>query len=448
VSVAVSATGRGTTAAKFVEQCRQTFGDEAAATGDATAQFAIDGQRPAAVCYPANVEELGRSVAAAALANLAMIPVGNGAQLGIGRSPRRYDVAMCTRRMRRVVAHEAADLTVTVEAGTTIDELNASLAAATQFLPLDPPRSNEVTIGGLVATDATGPLRFAYGKVRDVLIGMRAVLADGTIVKAGGRVVKNVAGYDLMKLMAGSHGSLAIVAEATFKVRPRPEIEAVFVVGVERIQDAVAAGLYALSARLQPAFVEAVNQIAADTVGLRAPALIIGCHGSAGEIEAQRHELDSIFGARVEMLDRPRGADLTARLRQLGTTDGAAGCRIVTSVSRLASVLGHVAQEASARSIDILLGAHVGNGVAVLRCPLPRDKAGAFTDFALWLSSQVAAAGGIVTFDALPASLKDRIDPWSTERALPAARRSLMHAIKDALDPRGLLSPGCFVGGI
>ncbi len=448
MSVAASSTGRGTTAAKFVEQCQQTFGADAIVTGDATAQFSIDGQRPAAVCYPANIEELGRCVAAAALANLAMIPVGNGAQLGIGRSPRRYDVAMCTRRMQRVIAHEAADMTVTVEAGVTIDQLNAKLGVAAQFLPIDPPRGHEVTVGGLIATDASGPLRLAYGKARDLLIGVRAVLADGTVVKGGGRVVKNVAGYDLMKLMTGSHGSLAIIAEATFKVRPRPEIEAVFVAGFERIDDAVEAGLYALTVNLQPAFVEALNELAADAVGLSGAPLVIGCHGAADEIAAQRRELQSVFGPRIRMLDSASAAKLSFGLRQLGIGSDLAGCKIVTIPSRLASALQHVAAEAQARSIDVLLAAHVGNGVAMVRSPMSREKLSAFADFARWLHGEIAAVGGIATFDALPTSLKDRIDPWSTDRTLPLARRSLMRAVKDALDPRGLLSSGCFIGGI
>jgi len=449
VSVPVSASGRSTAAAKFVEQCRQTFGFDAAAGGDATAQFTIDGQRPAAVCRPASTHQLSRCVAAAAASNLAIVPVGNGAQLGIGSSPRRYDVAMCTRRMARVVSHEAADMTVTVEAGATLDELNVALGSAAQFLPIDPPRSRDVTIGGLIATDATGPLRLGYGKVRDLLIGIRAVLADGTVVKGGGRVVKNVAGYDLMKLLAGSHGSLAIVAEATFKIRPRPEAEGVFLVGVRHIEAAVAAGLQVLNAPVQPAFVEALNENAASAAELPGAALIIGCHGSNEEIEAQHGAIESVLGAgRVVKLGATDGADLMARVRELSTAPGSAGAQIVTPVSRLASTLGQIIHEARERSVDVSLMVHVGNGVALLRCPMARDKVTAFADFALWLRGEVAAVGGAATFDALPASLKDRIDPWSTDRALSAAQLSLMRSVKEALDPRGMLSPGCFVGGV
>jgi len=186
---------------------------------DVLTAFTVDGCAPCCVLFPSTAEDLSRCVAAADAAGLALIPAGNGTQLHIGHAPQRYDVALSTRRLRRIVAHEAADMTVSVEAGLTLAELNAALAAAGQRLPLDPPYPEHTTIGALIATDACGPLRLSQGKVRDLLIGVTVVLADGSVVKGGGRVVKNVAGYDLMKLFTGSFGTLGIVTEATFKIR-------------------------------------------------------------------------------------------------------------------------------------------------------------------------------------------------------------------------------------
>jgi len=191
--------------------------------------FAVDEHTPPYVALPTTIDELARCVAAAHAADLAVIPAGNGSQLHVGRAPTRYDLALSTQKLTRVLAHEAADMTVTVEAGITLAQLNALLASAGQRLPLDPPHPELTTIGGLIATDACGPLRLAHGKVRDLLIGVTVVLADGTPTHGGGRVVKNVAGYDLMKLFTGSFGTLGIVVEATFKLRPLPEHEAVFV---------------------------------------------------------------------------------------------------------------------------------------------------------------------------------------------------------------------------
>ena len=183
----------------------------AVVSGDASGAFAVDGRTPQDVAFPATIDEVARCAAAAHAADLAVIPVGNGTQLHIGRPPRRYDLALSTQRLNRILAHEAADMTVTVEAGITLAQLNTALATAGQRLPIDPPHPERTTIGALIATDASGPLRLSQGKVRDLLIGITVVLADGTLVHGGGRVVKNVAGYDLMKLFTGSFGTLGII---------------------------------------------------------------------------------------------------------------------------------------------------------------------------------------------------------------------------------------------
>ena len=199
------------------------FGTDAVVVGDAARSYAIDGQAPHCAVFPNTIGDASRCAAAADRAGFATVAVGNGTQLGIGRAPRRYDVALSTQHMHRIVAHEAADMTVTVEAGATVTQLNDALSSAGQWLPLDPPHPDATTIGALIATNASGPLRVSQGTVRDLLIGITIVLADGTAIHGGGRVVKNVAGYDLMKLFTGSFGTLGIIAEATFKIRPRPE---------------------------------------------------------------------------------------------------------------------------------------------------------------------------------------------------------------------------------
>lgn len=445
-----SAAGRQGDVGRFVDQCRQMLGADAAVVGDEAARFAIDDQRPGAVCFPKDIDALSRCVAAAAATDLAIVPVGNGTQLGMGRVPRRYDVAVSTRRMCRIVAHEAADMTVTVEAGATLAELDAAMEQAAQFLPLDAPRPNDVTVGALIATDASGPLRMSCGRVRDLLIGVRAVLADGTIVKGGGRVVKNVAGYDVMKLLTGSHGSLAIIAEATFKIRPRPAVERCFVIDVDRIDAAVALGLQSMAAEMQPAFVEGVNAAAGREIGLANAALIVGLHGSQAEIDAQRLVLETIAGKdRVEEVGAEHAPELVRRLRDLPAAERTYGCRIATLPSRLAATLAHIEREAQKRSIDAALLAHVGSGAAVLRCDADRLSTGALADFAAWIQAQVSAAeGGVVVFDKLPKRLKEDIDPWGTDRTLSATQLSLMRNLKAALDPQGLLSPGRFVGGL
>jgi glycolate oxidase FAD binding subunit len=449
VSFPLLRSGRRVEVGRFIEQCRQHLGPDSAVSGHDAAQYSIDGQRPAAVCYPASIEALSHCVASATALDLTVVPIGNGTQLHMGRAPRRYDVAVSTQRLNRILAHEAADLTVTVEAGTTLAELGKKLAAASQFLALDPAAAEDMTVGGVIATNASGPLRLSYGRVRDLLIGIVAVLADGTIVKGGGRVVKNVAGYDVMKLLTGSYGTLAIVAEATFKVHPRPAVESCFVVRFERIDRAVALGLQSLNATLMPAFLEAVDDGAGKLLGLQGAALVVGCHGSPQETEAQRLELEAISSAPVAGMSPSQASDLAARLRAFPAMASVLGCRIAAPVSRIGSILFHVEREMRRRAVDYAITCHVGNGVGVVRCSGEKVAGGDVVEIAEWIRAEVSAAeGSVVAFDVLPRRLKDDIDPWGAERALSAAQLSLSRKLKDALDPRGLLSPGRFVGGL
>jgi glycolate oxidase FAD binding subunit len=171
---------------------------------------------------PATAEELARKLCDAAGEKLSVVPLGGGRASGMGCPLERCDVIMQTTRLDRVIEHEHADMVVSVEAGITLEALQSHLGRAGQFLPVDPFNSPGHTIGGLLATGWTGPLRLRYGSPRDFLIGIRVALPDGKLASAGGRVVKNVSGYDLMKLHYGALGSLGVIVAASFKVFPRP----------------------------------------------------------------------------------------------------------------------------------------------------------------------------------------------------------------------------------
>ena len=427
-------------------------------SADATIEFAIDGRGPHQVVYPATLDELVRSVATAQADNLAVIPAGNGTQLHVGRAPARYDLAVSTQRLNRILAHEAADMTVTVEAGVTLAQLNAALASAGQRLPIDPPHPERTTIGALIATDASGPLRLSHGKVRDLLIGITVVLANGTFVHGGGRVVKNVAGYDLMKLFTGSFGTLGIVVEATFKLRPLPQREAVCVLPASRAQAAIELGLEIMRTAVAPLYIEMVNALGAGCVGLDGPAVVVGCGDTAEEIAVQRERLAAqatTSALRVcepadavrmyaALRDLPAGRLLPLPARPLGMGHGAGlcGCRISALPLPLAPLLARIETEAARRELAPAILAHVGSGVAFLRFGAsPHDT---FAAFAEWLQENVRAAGGWVVFDLLTPALKERIDPWGRE----PPGMALMRGIKQTLDPTGRLSPGRFVGGI
>src|SRR5947209_11267436 len=175
-----------------------------------------------AVAKPSTADELARRLHDAASQKLAVVPVGGGRASGMGGAPERLDVELHTTRLDRVIEHSQADMVVSVEAGITLEALQHELAKSAQFLPLDPFSSPGHTIGGLLATGWTGPLRLRFGSPRDFLIGIRVALPDGKLATAGGRVVKNVSGYDLMKLHYGALGSLGVIVAASFKVFPKP----------------------------------------------------------------------------------------------------------------------------------------------------------------------------------------------------------------------------------
>ena len=204
-------------------------------------EIAIDGLRPAAVERPAGEAEVARLLAEAAEAGRAVVPVGGGRLLGMGGRLERFDVALDLAGMAEILEQSQADLTVSVQAGITLERLNQALGEAGQFLPLDPPGGPGHTIGGLLATAVTGPLRLRYGSARDFLIGLRVALPDGRLATSGGRVVKNVSGYDMNKLHHGALGSLGVIVAATFKVFPLPHHEVTLAAGggqelVERAQ--------------------------------------------------------------------------------------------------------------------------------------------------------------------------------------------------------------------
>ncbi|NOT58819.1 MAG: FAD-binding oxidoreductase, partial [Acidobacteria bacterium] len=188
--------------------------------------FRLGEEETRVIAYPHNIEELSAMMKLAHEANWRVAPAGAGTWLEMGNAIAQFHLIVSTAQMNRVLEYEPADLTCSVEAGVTLREFNLQAAEHNQFLPLDPFGDEKATIGATVATASYGPLRAGYGTPRDWLVGCRVVHADGTITTAGGKVVKNVAGYDLCKLYTGSFGTLVILAELYFKMRALPRADA------------------------------------------------------------------------------------------------------------------------------------------------------------------------------------------------------------------------------
>src|SRR5262245_357399 len=215
----------------------------------------IDGVMPREIVEPASAEDVAAVLASASKQRTSVVIRGGGTKMGWGRTPSSLDVVLSTTRLNAVVAHEHADLTATVQAGARLDEINHVLARHGQWLPIES-AFDDSTIGGAIATNDSGPLRHRYGTPRDLLIGIRLALADGRLIKAGGNVVKNVAGYDIGRLISGSHGSLAAIVSATFKLLPLPAASETLVATFNSAEALVAATSAITNSQLEPAAVE------------------------------------------------------------------------------------------------------------------------------------------------------------------------------------------------
>jgi glycolate oxidase FAD binding subunit len=373
---------------------------------------------------PQSVEEIAELVKRCEADKISLAPMGASRTLAqIRRSPVRIGISL--RRMARIIAYEPDDMTVAVEGGISVGDLNTTLMKSGQRLPVDPRDPSATTIGALIAAAYAGPLRLSEGTVRDLLIGIQFVGHGGRIVRAGGRVVKNVAGYDLMKVMTGSFGTLGIITEATFKVRPIPENYTLAVATYDDHDSAFAAAA-SLHDRLPLIHLEVTSPRVSALLGLASRfAVLVGFAGIASELAYQRDRIGSGF----EMIEGERANALYAALRDVDL-DNAIAARIAV----LPNELGRFTRESSADFV-----AHAGSGVAEL-----------FSGDALpnaverWRAIAHTARGHLRVISA-PASIGNQIEFF--DRPNPGALK-LMQRLKTTFDPVNIFNPGCFVGGL
>jgi glycolate oxidase FAD binding subunit len=402
------------------------------------ARDAVDGVVPPWIVRPGTVAEVQECVRAAATDGLALVASGLGAYLDRGAPPERLDVLLRLDRLGRVVDHQAADMTVTVEAGCRLDRLAEALAGAGQWLPLDPPEPAVTTVGGLIAADLSGPLRAAHGRVRDALIGLRVVGADGALVSGGGRVVKNVAGYDLPKLHVGALGTLGVVVEATFKVRPRPACEEAVVVAARTPTLAGALAQALLDLDVQPHWLELAGPGGLAEGPGDGAAVAVGFAGIADEVAHARSQALAIAAAQglrgVVVRD---GAALRARLARFPLEPAPAVIRAAGLPTEVADLVVAI-ETAAAAPVRCL--AHAANGV--VRAAIA--QASAVAPLVATLRPQLEARGGSLVVERAVLEVKRQVDVWGD--AGPAL--TLMRRVKSVYDPGRVLAPGRFVAGI
>jgi glycolate oxidase FAD binding subunit len=397
--------------------------------------------RPARfVAEPASTGEAAALLRAAEALGLSVLPRGTGTRLDWGSPPRSCDLIVSTTRLNQVLEHAAGDLVVRVQAGVQLHDLQERLAAEGQRLALDPPGG--ATVGGLVATNVTGPLRFRYGAPRDLLIGITIVRADGTIAKAGGKVVKNVAGYDLGKLYAGSYGTLGLITEATFRLHPLPAASTWITAETDDSATAAALVLSAARSPFAPAAIELDWPSGSDQ--LTVSVLLEGDESSVDERAA-------LLAAWLASEPAGRRSAQTKRADHHpgNLALGARGTHIRVSfwAGRLADVLRSVRASASSRGLDPTVSGAAASGVLEVSVSAdgPADRTAAFI---AGLRSAPATANGemptgsVVVLDA-PPEVRAAVDLWG-----PVPSLDLIRAVKDQFDPGHRMAPGRFAGGI
>jgi glycolate oxidase FAD binding subunit len=386
---------------------------------------------------PADPQELAAAVADAHARETPLYPIGGGTSLDFGLPAKENGVGLSLEKLNRVIDYPARDLTVTVEAGLTMRALADLLAKERQRLPIDVPQADKATIGGVVATNFNGPRRFGQGTVRDHVIGISAVDGRGSPFKGGGRVVKNVAGYDFCKLLCGSMGTLAVITQVTLKVRPRPSASAIVTYDATDL-DRVEALLAALTTtRTTPVAVEL-------TVPNGSPReLLFGFEGTHVEVEWLVAQLEREFlplGAKPKQVVRDsETADVWQRLTMFGCAPESSSLVLKLNVrpSRVVELCKTVGTLVPNASIQ----AHAGSGIILVDCgDLPSHEAAKL--LIRDLRPAAAAAGGQAVVWNCPSP-----DEWTRQAFWGPTRDddAVMRAVKRQFEPHGLLNPGRFI---
>ena len=421
----------------------------------------LDGLLPQEVRAPASVAELAKELAEAATKGLSVVPWGGGTQMGLGNPPAKFDLALQTCKLDRLVEHSPADLTATVQAGMTLAALQKALAPHRQHVALDAPLPQRATIGGILATASAGPRRFSYGLPRDQVIGMKVAHPDGKVTHAGGKVVKNVAGYDVMKLYVGSLGTLGVIVEATFRLSPLPATVSTVLLGCTSLDQAISLGHQVQEARLQPLAMDALDSRAAQRIQGVAqlrdlqPQWLLAVEFGGGEatVERQIREAQAIAyaaGCPAAVLNSEASQDFWSAVRDFGR--GESGAALILRATALPSQLPQLGAKAStaintAGLPSPSLIARAGNGVLYAFWSAEEVGQAQPTSWASVIETLRDAsvqAGGSTVVEECPLQLRGAIDVWgAAPEAMP-----IMGRLKELFDPQGVLNPGRYVGGL
>jgi len=415
--------------------------------------FGIDDVLPEIVLFPKNIEQISEIMKLASKESLSVIPWGSGTKSVLGNKPDRADIVISTKNLNRILEYGASDLVATTESGVTLKKFQSALNKENQFLAIDPPHvGRKATLGGIIATNDGGPERLRYGTLRESLIGLKVVRADGSVFKGGAKVVKNVAGYDLPKLYVGSLGTLGIIVEATFRLYPVPEYSETNIAGFSTLEDAHDAVMTLLNSDIVITSLEILN-----------PELI----GSL----TKRNDLDLIdkqytLAIRIRNVEKAV-KDQVSTVKTLCDQKGGKGkvisggqeekfwddvrnfpwklfktarvvCKASVLITQIPKVLDTVERLSDENGIKTYISARAGNGILIISI---KGEVSSMIESLNSLRAFVSSIGGHLILQEAPFEIKAGVSVWGDF----GSGLGIMKRIKFNFDPNNLLNPGRYI---
>lgn len=432
--------------------------DAVEAAANVLATYSVSGKAPTLVLFPKTMTQISQLMLLAKRERKKVIVLGHNSQASLGSAIETPDWCISLHRMNQIVEHEPADLIATVEAGVTLSQLQAFLQPHRQLLPLDVPQSEARTLGGIVAANTVGPWQLYFGTARDLVLGLKVVLADGKMVRAGGKTVKNVAGYDLSKLFVGSMGTLGIIGEITVKLFPTPAASETIAARFERFAGIPPLIRTLTVSNLVIARCEYLNPVLSDQLFQRVAApdrghlVLLSVQGHPEQVRATAAAIKKLVtsaGGRSLALDALSAEPaLWSRVHPPDSDEGLIQVQFSVPRSHWGNIVVAVEKFGQERALSLAVHAHAGSGLIHVRWRLaltgaPTDKDRPVADIK-WLRQLATQEQGHLVVERAPLELRHPDIIWGE----PAESFSWLRRIKSKYDANEQFVAGRFVGGL